>query len=239
MALPKLNDVPKYEVTVPSTGEQTFFRPYLVREEKVLLIASESGDETSISKATIDLINACVDTELKNSNITTFDIEYLFCKIRAKSVGETSKMKMMCLSEECTHESDLDIRLEDVELTQHEKISNLIQLTDAVTIEMRYPSFNVTLNNKYIQEAESEAEIMYHTVISCIKSIMTEDERISADDENYDDLVEFVNEMTTEQFEKMKQFILNSPEVQLPINWKCEECGHENAFELKGLADFF
>jgi hypothetical protein len=185
------------------------------------------------------LINACVDTELKNSNITTFDIEYLFCKIRAKSVGETSKMKMICLSEECTHETELDIRLDDVELTHEEKVSSLIPLTDVVTLEMRYPSFNVTLNNKHIQEAETEAEIMYHTVISCIKSIMTEDERISADDENYEDLVEFVNGMTTEQFEKMKEFILNSPEIQLPVTWVCEGCGHENSFELKGLADFF
>lgn len=239
MALPQLNDVPKYEVTIPSTGAQTYFRPYLVREEKVLLIASESGDETSISKATIDLINACVDTELKNNNITTFDVEYLFCKIRAKSVGETSKIKLMCLSEECMHESEIDVRLDDIELSHYEKTSNIIPLTDAVTLEMRYPSFNITLNNKYIQEAETEAEIMYHTVISCIKSIMTNEERINADDENYEELVEFVNGMTTEQFEKIREFILNSPEVQLPINWQCKECGHKNAFELKGLADFF
>src|SRR6056300_185624 len=103
MALPRLNELPKYDIVIPSTGEQTTFRPYLVKEEKLLLMAAETGDEKTVANATVELIKSCIDTPLDNKNLASFDIEYLFCKIRAKSVGETSKLLLMCQNNDCEY----------------------------------------------------------------------------------------------------------------------------------------
>ena len=126
MALPVLNEHPKYEVVIPSSNTKTTFRPYLVKEEKVLLMASETGDENLIAKATIDLIKSCVDEKIDEKNITIFDMEYLFCQIRAKSVGETANVILYCNDESCRHENLVSIPLDKVEVKDRGLVSNII-----------------------------------------------------------------------------------------------------------------
>jgi len=239
MALPKLSTSPKYEITIPSTGEKTYFRPYLVREERVLLIASESGDEHQISKAAIDVIKACVDKDINDNDITTYDMEYLFCHIRAKSVGETSKMVITCTSPECDHSSEVNIPLEKVEVDTKNMPDAMIKMTDNIFIEMKHMTYFDILNNKHLAESSDETEQIYHSVITSIKSIKTDEEIISAKDETYEDLVEFVNSLSIPQFAKLQDFVLNSPQIALPFEWTCEVCKSENAVELRGILDFF
>ena len=239
MALPVLNEHPKYEVVIPSSNTKTTFRPYLVKEEKVLLMASETGDENLIAKATIDLIKSCVDEKLDEKNITIFDMEYLFCQIRAKSVGETANVILYCNDTSCLHENMVSISLDKVQVKDRGLSSNIIDLTPEVKIEMRYPSYYGIANNEFLSESESDIEKLYHTILSCIKAIQTDDERILADNETYEELVNFVNNMTSEQYEKLRAFVLTSPMVSLDHNWTCEKCGKNQTSELKGLQDFF
>jgi len=239
MALPVLNKLPKYDVTIPSTKKKTTFRPYLVKEEKVLLMASETGDENTIARATVDMIKSCVDDDIDEKNITIFDMEYLFCQIRSKSVGETSKMMMTCPSIECGHSTEVNIPLDQVKVTMNDDIKNIIKLNDEVSIEMRYPSFHSINSNQHLATAENETDIVYHTILCCIKAILTEEEKINIDDEPYDDLITFVNNMTTSQFNMLKDFVAASPEVELDFKWTCEGCRKEHEIELRGLQDFF
>lgn len=239
MALPVLNEHPKYEVVIPSSNTKTTFRPYLVKEEKVLLMASETGDENLIAKATVDLIKSCVDEKLDEKNITIFDMEYLFCQIRAKSVGETANVILYCNNESCLSENLVSISLDKVEVKDKGLVSNIIDLTPDVKIEMRYPSYYGIANNEFMRESESDVEKLYHTILSCIKAIQTDNERILADNESYEELVNFVNNMTSDQYEKLQQFVLSSPMVSMEHKWTCEKCGKNQSTELRGLQDFF
>lgn len=237
MALPTLNETPKYDIVIPSSKKKTTFRPYLVKEEKVLLMASETGDETMIARAAIDLIKACVDESLDEKNITVFDMEYLFCQIRSKSVGETSNVILNCSN--CGHENMITVNLDKVEVKHDTSRSNMIELTSEVNVEMRYPSYYGLINNQHLNDSDSEIEQMYHTILSCIKAISTNDERILVDNEPFEDLVHFVNSMTPDQYQKLQDYVMTAPSVSMEHKWTCEECKKEHLTELKGLQDFF
>ena len=144
MALPKLNESPQYEMIVPSTGKKVKFRPYLVREEKILLMASESGDINQIMNAVINTVTACIDEDIQKDSLTTFDLEYLFIKIRSKSVGEKVSITLNC--SECGEPHPSDIDLEEVKCSKAKKTS-LIKIDDKISIEMKYPSYgSIDLN---------------------------------------------------------------------------------------------
>lgn len=239
MALPVLNEHPKYEVIIPSTSKKTTFRPYLVKEEKVLLMASETGDENLIAKATVDLIRSCVDEQLDEKNITIFDMEYLFCQIRSKSVGESANVILYCNDTNCVHENMVSISLDQVQVKTNNLKSNIIDITPDVKIEMRYPSYYGVVNNEMLYESETEVEKVYHTILSCIKAIQTEDERILVDNEPYEELVNFVNNMTPDQYQMLQDFVLSSPTVSIDHKWTCEKCNKEQITQLRGLQDFF
>lgn len=239
MALPVLNEVPKYDITIPSTGEKTTFRPYLVKEEKILLMASESNDEETIAKATIELIKHCVNSNINEKDLTDFDMEYLFCKIRSKSVGETAKMQMNCTHEDCVEGTEVDVPLDKVYIDIDKNISPIIDITDNVKIEMRYLTYYDYLNNNMLKNKETESELIFNIILSSIKSIMTDEDKIDAKDEPIEELINFVNNMTTTQFNKLKHFVENTPQVSLNINWTCESCKRENGLIVKGIMDFF
>ena len=144
MALPKLNDSPKYELVIPSTQKAVRFRPYLVKEEKVLMMAMESQDEAQVLGAITDTIAACVDDNIKISKLTTFDVEYMFIQIRAKSVGESIELNMAC--KECEHQTAVSVKLDDVKIDVP-KVSNMIELSDQISIEMRWPTYTAMLDS--------------------------------------------------------------------------------------------
>lgn len=239
MALPLLNEVPKYDIIIPSTGEKTTFRPYLVKEEKILLMASESNDEETIAKATIELIKHCVNSKIDEKQLTDFDMEYLFCQIRSKSVGETSKMQMNCTHEDCSEGTEVDVPLDKVYVNTDKDVSSIIDITDNVKVEMRYLTYYDYLNNDMLKNKETESELIFNIILSSIKSIMTDEDKIDTKDEPIEELINFVNSMTTTQFNKLKHFVENAPQVSLNINWTCESCKRENGLIVKGIMDFF
>jgi len=237
MALPKLNDVPYYNITIPSSGEETRYRPYLVKEEKVLLIALESADMDQISNATIDLIKNCVDTVINTDNLTVFDIEYLFIKIRSKSVGENINLNFLC--SECEAENEVTISLDEISVPITDRKERTIFLTSDVSVEMKYLSYKESNENKLISSPTSYAEYMFESVLRSMYTVNTEEESILVNDEEEESIIEFINSLTTEQFNKLRNFVETAPGVSHNAKFICTECEKDNSYTLKGLNDFF
>lgn len=236
MALPKLNDNLKYEMVIPSTDKLVTYRPYLVKEEKLLLSAFESQDQKQAMRAMVDTVVACVNDDIKTSELSTFDVEYMFTQIRSKSVGETSTLRFKCEAEECEKTTDVVIDLTSVEITKPENANNVVELTDDISIELRYPTYDGFVKN--YREGVSEAEFGFQMLEDCIVSIMTEDEQYLANDVSKKELSEFIDSMTNKQFEKIGEYLKTVPVMKKEVEFTCQ-CGHENKVTLEGLQDFF
>ena len=229
MALPKLNDLPKYELTVPSTGQQLRYRPYLVKEEKVLLMASSSSDSKQVMNAVYDTIASCVEGVDVNA-LTTFDLEYMFLQLRSASTGETSEVTIQC--PECNHRNAVTIPLGQIEVTKSDA-NPIIPITDTITVEMKWPSY------RDIPTDVEEEEIGFGLIASSIKTVISGDERIDVADEPFESIMSFLESMTQEQFAKVTQFFENAPTVKYDLPLTCSECGTHNTIEIKGMQSFF
>ena len=234
MALPKLNDSPKYEMVIPSSKQTVRYRPYLVKEEKVLLMAFESNDSSQAMNAIIDTILVCVDENIKRETLTTFDVEYMFTQIRSKSVGETSKVNVKC--EKCETLNAVTINLAEVELDTPESVNNEIELTPEVSIELSYPSADSLIS---IDKEATQAEKILATIVASIDVIKTEEERVSTKDVTKKEVEEFVDGMTGEQFSNLAEYVKDIPTLKENVEFVCENCGHNNSRELVGFTDFF
>lgn len=235
MALPKLNDNLKYEMAIPSTDKIVTFRPYLVKEEKVLLSAFESQDQKQAMRAMVDTVIACVNDDIKSSELSTFDVEYMFTQIRSKSVGETSTLIMKCDAIDCDKSTEVVVDLTTVEIVKTDT-DPVIQLTDDIYVEMRYPTYDGFVKN--FREGISEAEFGFQMLEDCIVAIMTDDEKHMVNEVSKKELNEFIDSMTNSQFEKIGKFLQTVPVMKKEVEWTCE-CGHENKVTLEGLQDFF
>ena len=233
MALPIVNELPKYEVTIPSTGKSTRFRPYLVKEEKALMMAFETGDEKVGLEAVVDTINSCLDDPIDRSLITTFDIEFLLLKIRSKSVGEKINLNVKCA--ECEHANEAAVVIDDIEVKKSDE-SNIIQLTDSISLEMKYPSYETV---KEVDVNEQNTETLFKTIALCIDAVLTEEERVSTKDETIESMIEFIETLTSEQFLKITNFIQGTPKLSHDIEFKCIKCEKENKITVEGIQSFF
>tara|TARA_B100001989_G_C24550669_1_gene474346 strand:- start:649 stop:1353 length:705 start_codon:yes stop_codon:yes gene_type:complete len=234
MVLPKLNTSPKYEMVIPSSKQTVRYRPYLVKEEKVLLMAFESNDSSQAMNAIIDTILVCIDENIKRETLTTFDVEYMFTQIRSKSVGETSKVNVKC--EKCETLNAVTINLAEVELDTPESVNNEIQLTPEVSIELSYPSADSLIS---IDKEATQAEKILATIVASIDVIKTEEERVSTKDVTKKEVEEFVDGMTGEQFSNLAEYVKNIPTLKENVEFVCQNCGHNNSRELVGFTDFF
>jgi ribosomal protein L44E len=233
MALPRVNELPLYDVTIPSSGVKTRFRPYLVKEEKTLMMAFETGSHEAGLNAVVDTINSCLDKPIPKDKLTTFDVEYLLLKIRSKSVGEKIDLKTNC--KECEHTNDVTVNIDDIQM-QGEKQDNVIKLTDEISVEMKYPSYTSVLN---INPENPSVEDTFNVLSLCIDAILTEEERILAKDESIEELLSFLDSLTTEQFLKLSDFINGMPKLQHDINFTCTKCEKENNLHVEGIQNFF
>jgi len=235
MSLPKIA-IPKFAVNLPSTGERINFRPFLVKEEKVLLIAMQSEDEADIIDAVRDVVVACVDEKINAAKLPYFDIEYLFLNIRAKSVGETINLEYRHTGGvnyqgiECDAVTPVQLNIEDVKVNKLEGHTNKIMLTDTMGIEMKYPSIE-EVNS--IAKGTDEIEMLAR----CIKCVF--DENNVYDPENLSDSIAFIENLNNEQFSKITQFFNSMPKLRHSITYKCRGCGQEDTVNLEGLSDFF
>ena len=235
MALPKLNSAPVYEMKIPSTGKSVTYRPFLVKEQKNLLIAFEAQNRRDLVRAVQRTIEACVEDEIDN-NLTTFDVDYMFTKIRSKSVGETADILVPC--SECETKNEIKVDLDDVSVDS-EIPEMMVPITDDVSVQMKFPTYDDFLGNTTLLESTTVTEALLQLIITCMDSVLTEEERYSLRDETDEDVINFLESMTSEQFEKVSQFANNIPNVTKEISFSCESCGHENEKTLKGLDDFF
>lgn len=235
MALPKLNDNLKYEMVIPSSEKVVTYRPYLVKEEKLLLSAFESQDQKQAMRAMVDTVVACVNDDIKTSELATFDVEYMFTQIRSKSVGETSTLHFKCEAEGCELRTEVDIDLSSLEVTKQD-VDNVIQITDDISIELRYPTYDGFVKN--FREGVSEAEFGFMMLEDCMVAIMTEEEHHLVSDVSKKELNEFIDSMTNLQFTKVGEYLKTVPVMKKEVEFKCT-CGHDNKVTLEGLQDFF
>tara|TARA_B100000123_G_scaffold62403_1_gene43706 strand:+ start:1420 stop:2136 length:717 start_codon:yes stop_codon:yes gene_type:complete len=238
MALPRLkNDVPRYEMTVPSTEEVVKFRPFLVKEQKVLLVAIESKDNKQILNSMLDSISSCVPN-VKLDDLSTFDVDYMFTQIRSKSVGETSTVMHACIK--CNEENEVKIKLDDikVDIPQNWKNTTEVKISDDITVELKFPTYK-DVSSIDFNEDTPDTEVLMDTVRACMKAVKTDDEYILIKDETKEEVENFINSLTNQQLEKITEFATNSPKLSHTQMYECKKCKTENKIELNGLQDFF
>jgi hypothetical protein len=237
MALPRVNEVLKFSLTIPSTGKIVKYRPYLVKEEKVLLQAFESQDLKACLQAMCDTIEACIDDEkdIEVSKLPTFDLEYMFIQIRGKSVGETSDIRITC--KECGEKNEHSIDLNDITVKQEEVSSGIIDITDSIKVEVGYPNYEMIMNRGVGEDnsVDNALEILADT----IKAVHTPDERIDVREQPRGEVVDFLNSMTASQLKILSGYIENMPKLKHDVKFNCKKCGVENEVTLEGLTDFF
>jgi hypothetical protein len=239
MGLPKL-DVPIYELELPSTGETISYRPFLVKEEKILLMAMEGEDEQEIVSAIKQIINNCVVTEkIKVSELPLFDIEYLLLNLRARSMGDTITTNY--IRQGCTEEKCKPIQFEiDVNTIQIEKDpthDKKIELTDTVGMIMKYP--DIQLMTKINNLDGIKTNEAFDMIIKCIDKIYDEETVYSKSEYTPKQIKEFVDNLTQDQFKKIEHFFNTIPKMYKDIKFDCEKCGYKENIRLEGLASFF
>jgi hypothetical protein len=232
MALPSLA-INKYELTVPSTDEVVEFRPFLVKEEKMLLIAQQSGDEKDIIKAVENIINECTYKKIDAKKLPIFDLEYIFIQLRAKSIGETSTISITCPDDGET-KVEVDINLEEVICEKKEGHTNKIELTDDVGVIMNYPRVN-NVSGMNMEDPNTGFEI----IKNCIASIYDENEIYDRNDISKKELDDFVNSMSHQQFMKLQEFFENMPKVKYNTKVKNPNTGVTSDLVIEGLQNFF
>ena len=241
MALPKLNVLPNFELTIPSNGKKVRYRPYLVKEEKMLLLAAESKDPKTILQAMTDTIKDCVDGDIDVDKLATFDIEYMFVQIRAKSVGEVIKLKLKCDNEidgeVCGFENEVNFKVDSIAVDVP-KVDKIIKLTDDISVELKWPSYK-DLSNTDLAEGEITTEAMFKLVAKSIAAVLTPEERFDLKDSTEKEIVDFIESLSSEQFGKISSFLGNIPKMKAQINYTCEKCGKQHEIKLEGAADFF
>ena len=236
MALPKLNTL-TYELEVPSTDEKIKYRPFLVREEKILLMAMESKDNVQIIQAVKDIVTSCTFEKLNVSTMPMFDMEYIFLNIRAKSVGETSKLKILCPDDGKTY-AQVELDLTKVEVQVTDDHTNKIELTDDTGIIMTYPTINSFLESGI---ETINANNMLDVIGNCILQIYEEkgEKVYESKDQTKKELTEFIESMNSAQFKKLQLFFDTMPKLTHTIKVTNPKTKKESNVKLSGLNDFF
>jgi hypothetical protein len=238
MPLPKIA-TPSYELELPSTGETIHYRPFLVKEEKVLVIALESEDTKQITTAIKTVIKNCILTKnIKVETLPTFDIEYLFLNIRAKSVGEEIEVNVICPDDEETTVT-VKIDLDAIKVQKNENHTNKIKIDDSIMMEMKYPSLDQFIKNNFDFKKTNAMEQSFDLIASCIDKIYTEEEVWSAGDVTKKELMEFLEQMNSTQFKEIETFFETMPKLSHTIQVTNPKTEVESEVILEGLSSFF
>lgn len=239
MPLPKIN-TPTYELELPSNGKKIKYRPFLVREEKILVIAMESEDMKQITDAVIDILNSCILTRgVKVDQLSTFDIEYLFLNVRSKSVGETVEVNVTCPDDGET-QVQMEINVDDIKMVKNKKHKNIIKLDDTLSLKLKYPSMNQFVENNFeTSESTSEIDRSLDMIITCVDTVFDEEESWSASDCTKKELREFIEQLNSKQFKDIEAFFTTMPKLSHTIKVKNPNTGVESEVVLEGLASFF
>jgi hypothetical protein len=231
MALP-INEVPKYTCQLPSNNQTITYRPFLVKEEKVMLMALESEDDKEIQQAIIDTVQACIYDDVDVTKLPIFDFEYLYLKIRGKSVGEVIKLRLKCPDDE-KQIVEYDLNLEDVKIDTTKRPDNTIEFEKGYGVVLQYPTI------KSFKSKESTTEQSIEVLKESIQSIFKGDDVYDKNNITEKELDEYVNSLTQKQFRQLMEFFNNMPKIRHKINYENPKSGKKFSLTFNGASDFF
>ena len=237
MPLPKIN-TPTYELSLPSNGKKIKYRPFLVREEKILIMALETENQKQITNAVVEILDACIMTRgVKIQNLATFDIEYIFLNVRSKSVGETINVNIICPDDEKTS-VEIPIDLESIKVKKDKSHTNIVKIDDNLSLKLKYPSIEQFIENNF----ESTDETIKNTmklITSSIDIIFSEEESWNASESTPKELEEFIEQLNSKQFQTIEKFFDTMPKLSHRVKVTNPKTNVESTVILEGLAAFF
>ena len=238
MPLPKIT-APSYELVIPSSKKKIKFRPFLVKEEKILILAMESQDSKQIANAIKDVLSSCVSTRgIKVEKLATFDIEYLFLNIRGKSVGEQIEVTVTC-SDDGKTQVPAVINLDEIQVEFSDDHSRDIKLDDDYTLRMRYPSMDEFIKNNFNIKDDLSVDDTFKLIASCIEQVYSEEESWAGSDCTKKELTEFVEQLNSKQFKDVENFFATMPKLSHKVKVTNPNTKVENELVIEGLQSFF
>ena len=237
MPLPKVN-TPTYELVLPSTNKKIKYRPFLVREEKILIMALETEDVKQITSSVIEILNACILTRgIKIEKLATFDLEYLFLNVRAKSVGESIDVNVTCPDDNKTT-VEVKVDIDSIKIIKSKNHKDTVKLDDTLSLKLNYPSIEQFIENNF-ESKGSEVTSTLDMITSCIDMIYSDEESWNASETSKKDLEEFIEQLNTKQFRVIEGFFDTMPKLSHSIKVKNPKTDVESTVVLEGLAAFF
>ena len=233
MSLPKLT-VMKHKMTLPSTGESITFRPFLVKEEKLLMVAMQSGEQDDMVRALKEIIGNCVEKDLNLDSLPMFDIEYIFLQLRARSVGDDDKV---CKNDTpCVFESV--VKIDDITIEKSEGHKDLVDITDKIKVKMKYPAMEMANKLQGIEQ-DDLVDSTFKMITACIEYIMDGEQMHKTSDYTEAEVNEFLNSLSSLQFKGIQQFFDSAPKLRKEVTSTCKKCGMTDTKMMEGLSDFF
>lgn len=237
MPLPKLS-TPTYELEVPSTGKKIKYRPFLVKEEKILLLAMETEDEKQMADAVKTILSNCIQTaRFKVESLSLFDIEYIFLNIRGKSIGETVEVNVTCPDDGATI-VPIEIDIDDIKVQKSDDHTNIIKLNDSVSVIMKYPSMDLFIKNN-MKDSQSEIDDVFEIASMCIEQIVDGEEVYETANFSKKEILEFLEGMDTKQFVEIQKFFETMPKLSHTVQIKNPATGVTSDVVIEGLSSFF
>jgi len=238
MPLPKIN-TPTYELTLPSNNKKIKYRPFLVREEKILIMALETENSEDISNSVVDILSECIITKgVDVTKLATFDIEYLFLNVRSKSVGETVEVNIVCPDDNKTS-VQMEINLDSIKVQKTRGHKNIIKLDDQYSMKLKYPSLDEFIGNNFDTNEGSAVNKSLNMISSCIEIVYDEEESWDASDSTKQELEEFVEQLNSKQFKAIEKFFETMPKLSHKVKVTNPTTEVESEVVLEGLASFF
>ena len=237
MALPKIA-TPEFETVVPSTKETITFRPFLVKEEKILYMALEGGEQTEIYNAVTKILENCILSDCNIKKLSAFDVEYLFLQLRGKSVGEVITIKLKHPQEDsaCDHAEEIEIDIDSIKMKEDPRHEKVVQLDENLGIQFRYPTMQDVLKIG-ANSNENQLKATFDMISACVENVFDSDNVY--DDFSKKEIQDFIENLSKPQFEKASVFFDSMPKLQHEIKWTCPECGKKEEILLEGLQSFF
>jgi len=234
MSIPVLK-VPTYKMTLPISKEEHEFRPFLVKEEKVLLMAKESEDPVETFAAFNDIIKSCTFGKFDPKKYSSVDMEYAFLQIRGKSIGEDIELNLICPDKECKKKTFVRLNINDFEVEHDETIKNIVELDDGISVSLRYPGIEEI--GKILKDQSEETIIK--VIAECVDYIYNQEERVEITENDYEEVLQFINNLTLQNFYKFTVFYKNIPKYKKDIILDCNFCGKQSKVTVDGITSFF
>lgn len=241
--LPKL-DIPIYELTLISSGKKIRFRPFLVKEQKLLLMVAQDDEKKDTINVVKQILKNCIIDDININDLPTFDLEYLFLNLRARSVNEVVVLKYKCNNlvkdeneeeKSCESLEKFEVRLLDIKPIKSENHKNKIQLSEKMGIVMRYPTFEMIVK----LDGKNEEDILMELLVDCIDYVYDENNIYKTKDLSKEEIVEFIDSMQQKDLEKIQEFFETAPKLKHVINFGCKKCGYKEDIPVEGLQNFF